>query len=267
MRAPKYTIHKERKRCAYPIWERGNVPYRGAISAWGESDNMKIRLPRQRDNEAQPEYLNNSRERTWVDDNRARGGAARFRRTFIRIIGLMIALLVIIIMAIVSSTTGGNAQVSNQITAAETYAVSSDTQNQMRATTEDFIYGMLLLSYCNDEQVAQEGKDRALATMAVGSQSYELVEAMTPGEGSISPDDLEVVIGGLSMSSGTRAYAGSYSWEGRGGVADKSQTDDEHPDGTLVDKGYAFSVSFSQVTDENGDNPSWKISYARISRA
>lgn len=229
---------------------------------------MKIRLPRPRSNENQPEYLNNSRDRTWVTDNLERGGRERFQRTFARVIGLCIALLIIIIMAIVSATTkNSGATVSNQITAAETYAVSADTQNQMRSTTEDFIYGMLLLSYCSDEGVAQEGKDLALSTMAMGSQSYDLVSAMTPGEGTVSPDDLEVVIGGLSMSSGTRAYAGSYSWEGRGGVANKNETDDEHPDGTLVDKGYAFSVSFSQVTDENGDNPAWKISYARISRA
>lgn len=228
---------------------------------------MKIRLPRQRSNENQPEYLNNSRDRTWVDDNRARGGATRFRRTFARVIGLCVLLLIIIIMAIVSATTGGNTQVSNQITAAETYAISSDTQSQMRSTTENFIYGMLLLSYCSDADVAQEGKDMALAAMAQGSQSYELVSAMTPGEGTVDPDDLEVVIGGISMSSGTRAYAGSYSWDGRGGVANKNQTDDEHPDGTLVDRGYSFNVSFSQVTDENGENPAWRISYARISRA
>jgi len=209
----------------------------------------------------------NAREQTWVDVQRARGGEARFRRTFARVIGLCVVLLIIIITAFVTAANGGQTTATNQITAADTYAVSSDTQAEMRSTTEDFIYGMLLLSYCNDEKIAQEGKDRALATMAMGSQSYDLVSAMTPGEGTVSPDDLEVVIAGLSMSSGTRAYAGSYSYEGRGGVANKNNTDEDHPDGILVDKGYVFNVSFSQVTDENGDNPSWKISYAKISRA
>lgn len=227
---------------------------------------MKIRLQRQRGNERQPEYLN-SRDETWADVDKRRGGRARFMRTFGRIIVLCIFLLIIIIMAIISATTKNTTQVTNQISAADTYAVSAETQSQMKSTTEDFIYGMLLLSYCNDRDVAQEGKDRALATMAVGSQSYDLISAMEPGEGSVSPDDLEVVIGGISMSSGTRAYAGSYSYEGRGGVANKNDTDEEHPDGILVDSGYAFNVSFSQVTDENGENPTWKISYARISHA
>lgn len=227
---------------------------------------MKIRLPRQRGNERQPEYLN-SRDETWADIDKKRGGNTRFMRTFGRIIVLCIVLLIIIIMAIVSATTKGTTAVSNQISASETFAVSSETQSQMKSTTEDFIYGMLLLSYCSDKDVAQEGKDIALSTMAMGSQSYDLVSAMEPGEGSVSPDDLEVVIGGISMSSGTRAYAGAYSYEGRGGVANKNDTDDEHPDGILVDRGYAFNVSFTQVTDENGDNPMWRISYAKISRA
>lgn len=209
----------------------------------------------------------NAREETWVDVNRARGGAQRFRRTFYRVIGLCVVLLIIIITAFVTAANSNQTVVSNQITAADTYAISSETQSEMRSTTEDFIYGMLLLSYCSDETVAQEGKDRALATMAVGSQSYDLVSAMTPGMGTVDPEDLEVVIGGLSMSSGTRAYAGSYSYEGRGGVANKNITDEDHPDGTLVDKGYSFSVSFSQVPDENGDNPAWKISRAQINRA
>lgn len=231
----------------------------------GTGMGIKIRLPK-RETGRQPQYMN-AREETWVDAQKERGGKDRFRRTLIRVIALCVVLLVIIITAFVTSANSGQSAGNNQITAADTYAVSSQTQSEMKGTTEDFIYGMLLLSYCNDRDVAQEGKDRALATMAVGSQSYELIEAMEPGQGSVSPDDLEVVIGGLSMSSGTRAYAGSYTYEGRGGVADKSNTDEEHPDGILVDKGYSFTVSFSQVSDENGDNPAWKISYARIARA
>lgn len=251
-------------RAHWPVWAWiGTNP---SVPSMGESGNMKIRLPRQRGNERQPEYLN-ARDETWLDQDKRRGGQARFRRAFGRIIVLCVILLIIIIMAIVSATTKGSTTVTNQQTAGETYAISTETQNQLRSTTEDFIYGMLLLSYCSDKNVAQEGKDMALSTMALGCQSYDLVSAMEPGEGKVKPDDLEVVIGGIGLEDGTRAYQGSYTYEGRGGVANKNKTDDDHPDGTLVDNGYSFKVSFSQVTDENGENPIWKISYAKISRA
>lgn len=226
----------------------------------------KFRVSRHRDN--RPEYLN-SHDETWVEQQKANGGDASFRRSFGRVIALCILLVVLVAAAITTAIIGSTSAAGrNSIGAADTYAVSAQTQSEMRSTASNFITGMILYSYCSDEDTAEQGRQLALSTMASGTESYNLVSNLSAaGTGPLSPDDISVVVGGITMSSGTRAYAGTYVYEGRGGAADVSAKDEEHPDGTLIDRGYSFKLSFSQVYDENGENPAWKITRAQINRS
>ena len=226
----------------------------------------KFRVSRRKDR--RPEYLN-AHDETWVEQQKASGGDSSFRRSFGRVIALCILLLVLVVAAITTAIIGSsNASGRNTIGAADTYAVSAQTQSEMRSTANDFITGMILYSSCSDKQTAEDGRQLALSTMAAGTESYNLISDMSSaGSGPLSPDDISVVVGGLTMSSGTRAYAGTYVYEGRGGAADVSAKDDAHPDGQLIDKGYSFRLSFSQVYDANGENPAWKITRAQINHS
>lgn len=221
----------------------------------------QIRVPRKRDDAARSIYVDDHDE-TYAERMRERG-KADFERTLGRLIGLGIVILVLVIFAIVSAMSSSSSG-TRQISAADTYAVSAQAQAEMKDTMEDFITGIILLSYSSDEAAASEGKALALSTMAQGTDSYSLVSAMGWEGGMLPPESLGVVIGGISMDSGTRAYAGTYTYTGRGGAADLSATDEENPDGQLVDRGLSFTVSFRQVTDQDGRDPKWKISYARI---
>lgn len=226
----------------------------------------KIRLRRRQSN-SHPEYMN-EHDLSWVERQREQNGG-QFRKSLVRVIGLCVVLVVLLILALTTTLFGRSSASGNvNISAADTYAVSGQTQKEMQATAQDFITGMILFSYCSDQDVAEQGKEAAMACLATGSDTYDLIDAMQfAGEGAVGPDDISVVVGGLGITSGTRSYEGTYVIEGRGSAADLSKKDDDHPDGTLVDRGYYFTLSFSQVTDENGENPVWRITNAQIQRA
>ena len=134
----------------------------------------------------------------------------------------------------------------------------------MKEKAEAFATGLVLFSYCSDEDVAMQGKNAALACMAAGTSSYERVETLEYSGGVLSPDNLRVYIDTPSMSEGTQAYAGTFQYVINAAAVDTSQADEDTPDGKFVNAGYKITLTFELSVNDNTGEQSYMISSVRV---
>lgn len=187
----------------------------------------------------------------------------KVRKSFVALVAIMIAIVVILILSAVTTfvTQANNA---SQITAADTFAITSYEQEQMKEDARTFADGILVYAYCSDETTALEGKTAALQKLATNSSSYSKIEQLESVNPVIAPENFVPVTTDPVLKDPTMAYAGSFTWEFSGVAADSSVTSESNPDGTFADKGYSFSLTFSQATDESTGDSSWMISRVDI---
>lgn len=210
-----------------------------------------------------PQYLM-GQQRTWADEYRDDpNNKSRFRRYFVAIIGVAVLILVILISAAINASithSDGN----QQITAADTFAVTQVEQQQMQDYATKFAQGILTYAYCSDQNKALQGKNAALSLMANNTDSYSEIEGMTQAWAGIAPENLLPVITTPTSKDSTQAYAGDFTYEFDGVAADSSVTDATHPNGTFADAGYHFAVTFSYVTDSATNDKVWVITNVKI---
>lgn len=197
-----------------------------------------------------PQYLA-GKDRTWEDDERESGGMQQARKSFLHIIIVCVIILVIIIITATTAFVTSSQQQVNGIEAADTYAISSQEQNDMKEKAEAFVTGIMMFSYCSDEDVAMQCKNAALACMAKDTPAYEKVAYLEYEGGSLPADSLRIFVTDPGMTAGTRTYAGNYQYTLTGIAVDTSQTDENNPDGTMIDAGYTLSLTFQRATDTN----------------
>ena len=126
---------------------------------------LRIKQPKNRDADREhPAYMS-GQQQTWADKDRERTQGS-FRRNFIAIIAVIVLIAVVLIVAAVSAVipavTG-----TNQISAADTFAISQVEQQKMKQDATTFAQGLLVYSYCSDQATAFEGKNAALALMEI----------------------------------------------------------------------------------------------------
>lgn len=199
----------------------------------------------------------NDAGRTWVEKERERSGRDINRR-FVYIIGFCILLLIVAVLGFYAVSTSNNTSSQTQsVTAADTYAISSETQASMEQTCRDFTTALLASIYLDDADTAQGMRDMALSYMATGTASYSGVQNMSVGGGNISQDELKVDITSLRMTNGGKAYSGIYEYKLHAQASDSQY---------YADRGYNVTIQLQQATDENGGNQKWVISYVRINK-
>lgn len=209
-----------------------------------------------------PRYTANTGQH-WADKYREENSGS-FRKSFIAIIAIMVVIVIILVMAAIT----GIIQATNsemQIDAADTFAVTSYEQEQMKVDAEEFAKGVLVYAYCSDESVAEEGKAAAKQLVASNSSLRDDIEALAQENPIVSADVIAPITTTPQLQTTTRAYAGNCTYEFSGVVADTSQTDDDNPYGTFIDNGYLFSVTFSPATDQASGETIWVISEVDIS--
>lgn len=185
------------------------------------------------------------------------------RKSFVAIVVIMIAIVVILILSAVTTFVVQSNNAS-QISAADTFAVTSYEQEQMKADAQTFADGILVFAYCSDENTALQGKMAALQKMATNSSSYSKIEQLDAVNPVISPENFIPVTTEPILKDPTMAYAGTFTWEFSGVAADASVTSESNPDGTFADRGYNFKLTFSQATNEDTGENSWVISKVDI---
>lgn len=223
---------------------------------------IKIRQKKNKSDE-HPQYLI-GKQRTWADEYREDpNNKSRFRRYFVAVIGIAVLILVILISAVINANIvhGENNQ---QITAADTFAVSQVEQQQMQDYATKFTRGILMYAYCSDQNNALQGKNEALSLMANNTDAYSQIEGMKQAWAVIAPENILPVTTEPTTKDSTQAYAGDFTYELDGVAADSSITDETHPNGTFADAGYHFAVTFSYVTDSETNDKVWVITNVQI---
>lgn len=185
------------------------------------------------------------------------------RKSFVAIIVVMVAIVLILIAAWVGTFIVQSDNAS-QITAADTFAITSYEQEQMKEDAKTFADGVLVYAYCSDENTALEGKTAALQKMATNSDSYSKIEQLDTVNSIIAPENFAPVTTEPVLQDPTMAYAGTFTWEFSGVAADTSVTSEANPNGTFADSGYTFKVTFAQATDEATGDSAWVISKVDI---
>ena len=219
---------------------------------------MKIRRKKKPVNQ-HPEYLMGKQE-TWVDKEQAENGAS-VRRNFWYILIFSAIILVVLIVALTTAWFTSSTPAVNTISAADTFAVSTAEQNEMKEIANDFARGMIYLAYSSDEQGALNGKNLALSCMAQNTSSYRAVENISLPTGHVDSSVLVPVVTTPTLSEGTQSYAGNYTYTFS---ATGAQITDDNPDGELIDTGYDFELVFRTATDVDGNGTGWVISAATI---
>lgn len=198
----------------------------------------------------------------WKDQYRE-DNQQKVKKSFIALIAVMAIIVLILIFSAVTTfiTTDDSTQ---QITAADTFAVTSYEQQQMSEASETFAKGLLIFAYCSDEATAEQGKQAALSVMANNTESYTDVQDLEAVDPIIAPENFLPVVTEPVLQDPTIAYAGDFTWEFNGVAADGSVTSEENPNGTFADSGYHFKLTFSQAQDENSDETRWLIVDAEV---
>ena len=186
-----------------------------------------------------------------------------FRRSFVAIVVVMIIVIVILIMSAITVFTAETVDVT-QITAADTFAVTSMEQQEMADKAQEFAQGILVYAYCDDIETATQGKRAALRNVASNTNVYEKVEALEQANPVISAENLVPVVTTPVMLDSTQVYAGDFAFEFSAVAADASVTSESSPNGTFVDNGYKIKVTFSNATNEATGEQSWIITGADI---
>ena len=220
---------------------------------------MKFRRKRQPKPSQHPRY--NDRLRSDAGAGMSDEGTA-MRASIIRIAVVAAIVLVILIVAATTAFMTSQPQSTASIQAADTYAISSAQQQDIREKSDRFATGMLLFAYCSDEDVAMEGKNAALSCLAEGSESYADIAY---GGGVLPADSLKILVTDASMQSGSQSYAGTYVYTLSAAAVDTSQADEDNPDGVLIDDGVEMRLTFSQATDGNTGETAYMIENAYIS--
>lgn len=227
---------------------------------------MALKIRRRKKSEYRnqhPSYLM-GKEANTVEDEREEK-MPFIRRRFWFVIGICALILIILIVSIVASMTN-IVSAGNEITASDTFAVSSMEQEQMASSAETFATGMMLFSYCTDDRVAENGKRAALATMATNTSSYSEISALSreSGSGVLGSDKIQIVVGEPIMNNGSRSFAGRYNYSIDALAVDKTTVSDTNRNGTAVDAGYHITLTFASIEGQNGDTL-WVVSDCEIS--
>ena len=227
---------------------------------------MKFRRKKQTQRPAHPRYneMRSSSERlaTDIDDV---NGSSGIRRSILRIAVVSAIILIILIIAATTAFMTSQPQSTASIQAADTYAISSAQQQDIREKSDKFATGMMLFAYCSDEDVAMEGKNAAMSCLAEGSESYDNIADIPYEGGQLPADSIKVLVTDASMQSGSQSYAGTYVYTLSAAAIDTSQADENNPDGVLIDDGVEMRLTFSQATDGNTGETSYMIENVYIS--
>lgn len=196
-------------------------------------------------------------DQSWVEKERERSGRQITRR-FAYIIAFAVLILVIFVMSVVAMTTSNSAAQQQSISASDTYAVSSNTLNEMENACKKFATALIASSYVNDEETATNLRVSAMILVAPDSATYDDIAALPLGKGNIDPSNLSVDITAIKMTNGGKAYANTYVYTLHATAVDKSDGNAKY-----VDPGYDMTLYLGQGTDENG-NSMWVIKQAEI---
>ena len=229
---------------------------------------MPIQIKRKKKQQKRnPQYLA-GKDRTWVDQFRDENDKPFMKRFWGIIAIVVILLLIVIAFATTLILTSNQDDGTSSISASDTYAVSTAEQNAMKKTARKFATGMILYSYCSDPQTNLEGKEAALSCLSKNTDTYSKISDMTistDGNGSISKKNIIPVVTNPDMQEGTQSYAYSYVYKLNATAADSSEKDESNPNGTIIDNGYTFELTFKKATNENtGKGSEWVIASASI---
>ena len=183
------------------------------------------------------------------------------------IIRIAIVCAVILVIMIATATTAFMTMQPSDtsgVQAADTYAISSATQQEIRDMSTEFATGMLLYAYCSDEDVAEQGRLAALSLVSPDVEAYDKIMS-TPYNGGVLPSDsIRIFTSDASMVDGTQSYAGSYSYVMTAGAVDTSKADDDNPDGVPVDDGVSLRLTFELARNENTGEQRYVITSFRF---
>lgn len=208
-------------------------------------------------------YYGGNTGQHWAEKYREEN-MGNYRKSFIAIICVMIIIVGILIANAISSVITATSESTTQISAADTFAISSYEQSEMADKAMQFAEGILVYAYCSDNKTAAQGKIAALQLIPENATTYAQVRELEQVDPSISPANIAPVTTDPQLQDPTRAYAGTFTYEFDGVVADTSVTSENNPDGTFIDGGYHFTITFSSVEDEATDEQVWAITNAII---
>lgn len=223
---------------------------------------LKIRQKKQQEpQKVHPQYQPNTGTH-WAEQYRE-DNKASFRKSFAAIIVLLVVLVIILIVAAITAVAPSHTDTS-AITASQTYTVSQMELDQMKDDATTFAQGILIYAYCSDEDTAVEGKTAAMRTMANSTQSYTQIESLMPVSRLIAPENFAPVVTEITMQDTTTAYASSFTFEYDAVAADTSIVDENNPNGTFIDNGYHFTVTFNNAQADGDASSKWVISDCQI---
>lgn len=222
---------------------------------------LKIRQKKQPKAPTHASYSGNTGKH-WAEQYKE-DNQQKVRKSFIAIVLVMIAIVVVLIASAITTVIMPSQDIS-QITAADTFAVSTYEQEQMSEDAQDFATGVLVYAYCSDDTTANEGKIAALSLMTPDTDSYAQIETLERIYPEVSPQNFVPIITTPTMKNPTTAYAADFVYEFDGAVADAGLVNESNPDGTIIDKGYHFKLSFSYAADPETGDGRWVISNVEI---
>ena len=223
---------------------------------------MKFRRKRQPNAPQHPRYSERLSRGT---NTELSDEGSSMRRYIIRIAIVAAIVLIVLIVAATTAFMTSQPQSTASIHAADTYAISSAQQQDIREKSDRFATGMMLFAYCSDEDVAMDGKNAAMSCLAEGSESYDNIADIPYDGGQLPADSIKVLVTDASMQSGSQSYAGTYVYTLSAAAVDTSQADENNPDGVLVDDGVEMRLTFSQATNENTGEITYMIENVYIS--
>lgn len=227
---------------------------------------MKFRRKKRQKTLKHPRYNENhgtnTRLTSDIDDNE---GSSSVRKSILRIAIVSTVILIILVVTATTAFMTSQSQSTASIQAADTYAISSAQQQDIREKSDRFATGMMLFAYCSDEDVAMNGKNAAMSCLAEGSESYDNIADMPYEGGQLPADSIKVLVTDASMQSGSQSYAGTYVYTLSAAAVDTSLADEDNPDGVLVDDGVEMRLTFSQATNENTGEITYMIENVYIS--
>lgn len=199
--------------------------------------------------------------RTWADDERDKN-APMVRRRIVYLAVAALALIVLLVLVTVLPSVSGMIGSTNEVSASDTYAVSTADKEVMQTRAKAFVTGYLASQYLSDGEVAAESRELAMACVADSTELYESLSTLPVGNGSIAADRLKVVTDEPSITSGTKSYTGSFVYSVHAQVADV-----DGDDGSFVDNGYDFKLKFDIVSNEEGTASAWLITDMSMSNS
>lgn len=198
----------------------------------------------------------------WADKYREENGGS-YRKSFIALIVVMVVIVAILIFAAVNAVIDITSE-EQQVSATDTFAVSTYEQQQMADTALKFADGVLVYAYCSDAEAARQGKVAALQTIANNTATYQKIEQLEQVNPIIAPENFVPVTTTPQLQDATHAYAGSFVYEFDGVAADASVTSEQNPNGTFADVGYHFTITFDYVPDQATGESTWVITQANV---